>query len=105
MAQINDSQPAHPVITFQVNLETLNRQGHLVPNRTVASGNETTAEADNFRESRTIYLPGVTAAENRVNLSHGDTFTLKGQKALYFKNLYVSNPASPSDLLVIVSEE
>lgn len=101
MAQINDSQPAHPVITFRVNLETVDRQGHLVPNRIEASGNETVAEADQMKNNRTIYLPGLLVGENKHKLKHGDEFTLKGQKAVYFKNLYTTGT---NPVLTIVSE-
>lgn len=128
-SNVTDSQVSHPTITFQVNLETVNRQGHLVPNRTEAAGNETVAEADNIKNIRTIFIPGLVAAENVMGiggvhggdnlhsggqfggngtrqgyLHHGDQFTVKGEKATYLKKLYVSSPAQPSDLLVIVSE-
>lgn len=105
MAQVNDSQPSHPVITFRVNLETVNRQGHIVPNRTEISGNETTSEADQQKNNRSIYIPGLLAGENKHRVKHGDTFVVKGMKAVYLKNLYVSSPAAVSDLLQIVSEE
>jgi hypothetical protein len=108
-----DSQVSYPTITFRVNLETLNRQGHLVPNRTVTTGNETVSEADNMKNNRTIYIPGLLVGENKtglgginqdVYLHHNDEFTVKGEKATYLKNLYVSTPAATDDLLVIVSE-
>ena len=101
MAQINDSQPTHPVIVFRVNLETVDRQGHLVPNRTSTAGNESTSEADNLKNTRSTFIPGLLGAEN-VKLKHNDTFTVKGMKALYLKNLYVTGASS--DLLQIVSE-
>lgn len=103
MAQTTDSQPTHPVIVFQVNLETQNRNGHLVPNNIALVGNETVTEADQMKNTRTTYIPGLTGAENRL-YKHGDQFTVKGQKATYLKKTYVSSPASPSDLLSIVSE-
>lgn len=37
-------------------------------------------------------------------LHHGSQFTVKGQKAIYLKNLFVSSPAAPADLLIIVSQ-
>lgn len=126
---VTDSQVSHPTITFQVNLETVNRQGHLVPNRTETAGNETVAEADNIKNLRTIYIPGLLVAENVMGIGgvhsgdnlhsggqfggngtrqgyfhHGDQFTVKGEKATYLKKTYVSNPASPTDLLIIVDE-
>lgn len=102
MAQVNDSQPTHPVIVFQVNLETLNRQGHLVPNRTGTAGNETVAEADYQKDHRSIYIPGLLGGENHHRYKHGDQFTVKGMKAVYLKNLYVTGAVD--DLLQIVSE-
>lgn len=103
MAQTTDSQVSHPTIVFRVNLETLNRQGHLVPNRTEVDGNETVSEADQQKYNRSTFIPGLTGAEN-FSYKHGDTFTVKGMKAVYLKNLYVSSPAATSDLLQIVSE-
>lgn len=113
MAQTTDSQPTHPVIVFQVNLDTQNRQGHLVPNRTETAGNETATEADNQMDTRTVWLPGAQAANNiggstgpvtggGSRFKHGDQFTVKGMKALYLKNLYVTG--SIDDVLKIVSE-
>ncbi len=102
MAQTSDSQPMHPVITFRVNLETVNRLGHMVPNRTELAGNETVTEADQQKNNRTIFIPGLLAGENKQRLHHGDEFTVKGLKALYLKNLYVTGAAS--DLLTIVSQ-
>ena len=110
MPQINDSQVTHPTIVFQVDLETVDRTGHLVPNRVVVSGNETVTEADDQRNHRTIFIPGITAAENRVGLvnnglgtllRHGDQFTLKGGKATYVKNTFTTGDNPP---LLIVSE-
>ena len=110
MAQINDSQPTHPVIVFEVDLETVNRQGHLVPNRIQTSGNETVTEADDQRNHRTIWLPGLLTAENRYKvinngsrtlLRHGDRFTVKGQKATYMKTVYTTG-ANP--VLKVISE-
>lgn len=100
MAQINNSQPS-PAYVFQVNLETVNRQGHLVPNQTQLEGNQTSAEADDQKNHRSTYIPGLLGGENRT-FKHGETFTAYGQNALYLKKLYVSDPASPSDLLAIV---
>jgi len=99
--QINDSQVFHPVIVFQVNLETLDRQGHLTPSRTETTGNETVAEANNMKNTRSTWTPGFLTGEN-LNLRHGDQFTLKGQKATYVKNLYVTGDVD--SLLSIISE-
>jgi hypothetical protein len=37
-------------------------------------------------------------------LHHGSLFTVKGQRAMYLKNLFVSNPPAPADLLIVVSQ-
>jgi len=105
-AQENDSQVSHPVIVFQVNLETLDGLNSSLPNRFVTSGNETSSEAANVNSTRTIYLPGLIGNVEGIGpsgfLKHGDTFTVKGQKATYLKNTYVLG--SPNDVLQIVSE-
>jgi hypothetical protein len=35
-------------------------------------------------------------------MAHDGTFTVSGEKAAYLKRTFVSSPASPEDLLVIV---
>lgn len=95
------SDVAHPVITFQVNLETVDRQGHLVPNRTQAATGETVAEADQMKNTRSIYLPGLLVGENKHRLKHGDQFTVKGLKAKYLKDLYTTGT---NPVLKVVSE-
>lgn len=124
-AQTTDSQVG-PTIVFQVNLETVNRQGHLVPNRTNLVGNETVSEADNQKFTRQLWLPGtVVDGDGNVGgpvaiegiagiingrnnpqgyLTHGDQFTVKGEKAIYLKKQFVSSPASPADLLIVISQ-
>lgn len=97
MAQVNDSQPSHPVITFRVNLDLAVKQNEAY--RTTLSGNETATEASNIKNTRSIFLPGLLGAENRA-LKHGDTFTVKGLKAQYLKTTYVTG--DPDDLLQIV---
>lgn len=101
MAQTSDSQPAHPTIVFRVNLETLNRNGWLPPNRTSTTGDETIAEADSQKNARSTFIPGLTGGENRI-YSHNEQFTVKGAKAAYLKRLHVTG--SVDDLLVVVSE-
>lgn len=105
-AQTNDSQVSHPVIVFQVNLPTVDGIDSAAPNRMTVSGNESTSEAENQVSSRTIYLPGLIGNIEGIGpsgfLKHGDTFTVKGQKATYLKNTYVLGSAN--DVLVIVSE-
>lgn len=97
MAQINDSQPSYPVITFRVNLDLSVKQNE--PYRINLEGNEISTEASNIKNTRSIFLPGLLGAENRA-LKHGDTFTVKGLKAQYLKNTYVTG--DPDDLLQIV---
>lgn len=101
--QINDSQSSWPVITFRVNLPTLAPNAAL-PNRTALAGNEETSEAENQVSARTIFLPGLTGNVEGIGpqgfLHHGDTFTVKGQKATYLKNTYVLG--TTEDVLQIV---
>jgi len=93
-----------PAITFRVNTETLNRQGHLVPNRVEASGNETVAEADNQKYTRSIaMIPGLLMANMPTGYKHGETFTLYGQQAFYMKETHCKGLAD--DLLVVVSTD
>lgn len=111
--QINDSQPAHPTIVFEVNLETQNRTGHLVPNRLETAGNENVTEANNQKNTRSVWIPGINTASNLggrlgpgsgngSQFKHGDQFTVKGMKAVYLKKTYVTG--SVDDVLKIVSE-
>lgn len=95
-------------ITFRVNLETVNRQGFLQPNRTTLDGNETVSEADNMRATRTMYIPGLlhTNIEGigpKGYLHHGDEFTATNSQAMYLKKTYVLGNAD--DVLQIVSED
>lgn len=129
-AQTTDSQPATPVITFQVNLETVGTPGWLQPNRTTTDGNETVSEASNMKNTRTIWIPGLMLSNyegvggvhvdatgnigggpgeqfggNGINqgyLHHGQQFTVKGLMAVYLKKTYVTG--SVNDVLQIVSE-
>lgn len=97
----------HPTITFRVNLETVNRQGFLQPNRTTLDGNETVSEADNQKNARSIYLPGLLL-QNTMGIApsgllrHGDEFTATGMQAVYLKREYAQG--NPDDVLVVVSE-
>jgi hypothetical protein len=93
-----------PAITFRANTETLDRQGHLVPNRTTLSGGETISEADEQKFNRTVaFVPGVNAGMNVTGYHHGEEFTLYGNNALYFKNLHC--PGNADDLFVVVSTD
>lgn len=92
--------------TFRVNLETVNRQGFLQPSRTTLEGNETVSEADNMKNTRSIWLPGLLLNNHegigpKGFLKHGDTFTVDGLQAAYLKKTYVTGAAD--DILQIVS--
>lgn len=95
-------------ITFKVNLETVDRQGFLQPNRTTLEGNESVSEADNMRNTRSIYIPNLL--NNNIQgvgpkgfLRHGQTFVATGSHAMYLKKTYVQG--KPEDVLQIVSED
>lgn len=95
-----------PAITFRVNSETLNRQGHLVPNRLEAAGNETRSEADDQKFHRSIaFIPGGEHAAGGMptGYKHGETFTAYGKQALYLKEQWAHG--NPDDFLVVVSTD
>lgn len=93
-----------PAITFSVNVETLNRQGHLVPSSVQLNGNETISEADQQKYNHTIaMIPGLGMGNMPNGYHHGDTFTLYGNQALYMKNLHATG--LPDALLVVVSTD
>lgn len=93
-----------PAITFRVNTETLNRQGHLVPNSTVLHGNETVTEADNQKNTRSIaMIPGLLMANMPNGYKHGDTFVAYGQQAQYLKDTYCLGKVD--DLLAVVTTD
>ncbi len=81
------SNPSHPVYTFRVNLETLNRQGHLIPDMYQSDPAQGKLEGDNQKFTRSTWIPGMLNGENRA-LKHGDEFTAYGNKAIYLKNTY-----------------
>lgn len=95
-------------ITFKVNLETVGHPtGTLQPSRTNLVGNEVTTEADNFKNTRNVYIPGLLLNNYYGNgpkgyLHHGDQFTVTGKQALYLKNTYVKG--GTDDILQIVSQ-
>lgn len=95
-----------PTITFRVNLETLARQSFVQPSRTTTDGNETVSEADNMKNTRTLFIPGLL--RNNYEgvgptgyLHHGDEFTVSGLQAIYLKRTYVLGTSE--DVLQIVS--
>jgi len=84
----------YPEITFRVNLVTQNRLSTVAPTATLA-------EAENFKNTRSSYINVFNIGGN-VQMAHDGTFTVSGEKAAYLKRTFVSSPASPEDLLVIV---
>lgn len=92
------SNPTHPVYTFCVNLETLQRLSWSLPNRTQTSGNETVAEADYLKFTRSTFLEG-----SNIVKKHGNQFTMYGLEAQVVKDRYISNPPSPDDVLYLCS--
>lgn len=79
-------------ITFQVNLETVNRYSSSLPN--APSDN-----IDNLRATRSTWFPDVM--NNNRALKHGDQFTLSGLQALYLKNNFTSGADA---FLTVVTE-
>ena len=63
-------------------------------------------------DGSTAGQPGIEGIGGIINnrdnplgyLRHGSQFTVKGQKAIYLKKLFVSSPPAPADLLVVVSQ-
>jgi hypothetical protein len=88
-----------PVIVFQVNLETLQRYGWSLPNRTQKLGNETVSEADNQKATRISWFPGLGLGN--YYLRDGNQFTVSGRQAVYLKNTYATG--TPDALLTVVS--
>ncbi len=122
------AEPAHPVITFRVNLElkdteTIGPNTNLVnphilhPMRHQDDQDNAVLEKDNIKETRGLWLPGLLGGANlagsmgtrsdRNRLGHGDTFTVKGAKATYLKDTYTNGTIgdATSDPLWIVSED
>lgn len=92
-----------PKITFQVNLETLNRQSHLVPNRTTTTGNEVTSEADNVKATRSTWVSSLFPGVEHIAHKDGDQIVAYGQKAVYLKRTYATGDVDA--LLKVVSVE
>lgn len=78
------SQPYHPVITFQVDLSTLNQYTHLTPGQYQNSPDLGRTDTANTANTRVTYIPGLLVGENR-ELVHGQQFTLYGAKAHYYR--------------------
>lgn len=104
------SDPAHPVITFQVNLDIQSDEDfgpntnlvnpHILnPFRYQNDQDNAVTEQSNLKNTRGIWLPGLLGAENLAGsmgpnggnlLGHGDQFTLSGKKAMYIKDTYTN---------------
>jgi len=118
------SDPQHPIITFQVNLEIQSTEEvgpntnlvnpHMLnPFRYQSDQDNAVSEQSNLSNTIGLWIPGLLGAENRAGtmgevgkrnlLKHGDQFTLYGQKATYVKNTYtngVTGDATSSPLYV-----
>lgn len=84
------SQPSHPVYTFQLNLEALNRLGHPLPMRTALAGNETVTEADQMKKTKSSYLASLFPGVEMIVHKDGESFTAYGNKAHYLKITYAT---------------
>lgn len=78
-------------ITFQVNLETVNRYS--------ASQPYSATDAGNFRTTRSTWFPDAML-DNR-KLKHGDEFTLSGLQAEYLRDNFTSGDHA---FLTVVTE-
>ncbi len=94
------SNPTHPVYTFEVNLQVLQRYSWSLPYRTTTTGNETTSEADNIPNTFSTWLCSLFPGCEHIAHKDGYQFTMYGSKAQYLKDLYVKG--QPDDLLKIV---
>jgi len=105
------SNPQHPIITFQVNLEIQSTEKvgpntnlvnpHMLnPFRYQNDQDNAVTEQSNLKNTIGLWLPGLLGGENlagtmgvvnkRDLLHHGDQFTLYGQKATYVANTYTN---------------
>jgi hypothetical protein len=91
-----------PTYTFKVKLTSPQLASWAVPYNTQPLGNETEAESVNIPKTFTSWIPGKLPGPNvaQKNLS-GQTFTVYGEQAIYYKNTYANG--SPDDLLELVS--
>lgn len=70
-----------PVITFQVNLQTVNALSHLPPDRHRTDQDAVIADLNARSDTRSFILP------NGVAYKHGDKFTLSGLEAIRIRDL------------------
>ena len=112
------SEPAHPSISFRVNLELHRTEAvgpktnlvnpHILhPSAHQDSPDIGRAEQNNFKLTRSVWLESSVAGGRIRNLKHGDEFTVNGMKALYLRDHYVagewndSNPPGGNMLEII----
>jgi hypothetical protein len=91
--------PRSPIITFSVNLAP-NLVNYLHPARSTANQDTAITDAAQFANTRSTFIPGLTAGENR-DLSHGGTFTAYGMRAKYIKDTYATGTSA---ILAVVTE-
>lgn len=85
MAQINNSEPTHPIIVFHVNLNTGGGIGALQPTQFQSSPDLGRLNEANLASTRSTFIPGLQAGTNR-ELRDGQNFTLYGSKAQYYRD-------------------
>lgn len=90
----------YPAITFQVNLETVDKLSNSLPNSIILNGNETVTEADQMKNTRSTWLTSMFSGVEMVAHADGYQFTAYGKKALYYRDLYVTG--SVNDILKVV---
>lgn len=122
MAQTSDSLPAHPSITFEVDLElnmteAIGPHTNLVnphilhPDRHQNDQDNAVTEKDNRKNNRSAYIgvdsvtlgtlsSGLLELEHR-QLKHGDQFTLKGLKALEIRDKFALDYASDPEMVIL----
>ena len=83
------SEPTHPIYTFRANLQTLNFLNNLQPDLHNSDPDLGRESADNHKTSRSTWLPGLTAGENRV-LKHDGELTVNGLRAKYLKDTFTT---------------
>ncbi len=84
MDEISNSKPTHPVITFQVDLSTVNQYSSLTPDQYQNSPDRGRTYTANQANNRSTLIPGLSLGDNRA-LHHGDQFTLYGVEAQYYR--------------------
>jgi hypothetical protein len=90
-----------PVLTFQVNLE-LNTTEAIGPNTNLVNPHilhpmryqtdqdNAQTEQSNIKNTRGLWLPGLSGANNISSLGHGERFTVRGLQAIYIRDTYTT---------------